>query len=352
MDLENAAGFAQIDPDNMYGHIHDLPGQLEAAWKMGAALPLPARGGLRAIIITGMGGSAIGADLAATYASRCAEIPVWVVREYDLPAWVRGGDVLVVASSHSGNTEETLSAFQQARERGCQVMTLSTGGKLKQIADEIGVPAWTFEHIGQPRAAVGFSFGLIVSILSRLGVIPDVDGEISRSVAAMRIQQSYLGKDVPVHSNPAKRLAGQLYGRWVTVLGSDLMAPVARRCKGQINEIAKAWAQFELLPEADHNTLTGIFNPAELLARMEVLFLKAPSDHPRNQLRRDLTRRSMMVEGLATDTIEASGDCPMAHIWTALHFGDYMAYYLSMLYEVDPTPITIMNELKKALSSV
>jgi len=168
----------------------------------------------------------------------------------------------------------------------------------------------------------------------------------------MRAQQASLARECAVYLNPAKRMAGQLYGRWVMVMGSDYLAPVARRWKGQVNEIAKAWAQYDVLPEADHNTLSGIFNPEDLLAKMAALFLRSSSDHPRNRLRAELTRRTMMVQGIATDMIEASGDNPMAHMWTALHYGDYMAYYLAMLYEVDPSPITAMVELKKTLSSM
>lgn len=350
MDLDNIDIFRELDKEDMYGHLQSLPEQLEKAWEMGQSLPLPDKTGLRAVVVTGMGGSAIGADLVSTYAAPVADLPVVVVREYDLPAWVKGSDVLVIASSHSGNTEETLSAIEQARQRGCRWMTISTGGRLLKLANEHSVPAWTFEHRGQPRAAVGYSFGLILTALARLGVLPDPSGELQEAVAAMREQEAVLKAESPVHSNPAKRLAGQLYGRWVTVMGSGYLVPVARRWKGQISEVAKAWAQFEALPEADHNTLCGIYNPDDLLARMVVIFLRAESDHPRNRLRADLTRRSMMLEGLGTDFIDAKGASPMAHIWTALQYGDYTAYYLAMSYGVDPTPIAVMVDLKNKLS--
>ncbi|NPV75910.1 MAG: bifunctional phosphoglucose/phosphomannose isomerase [Anaerolineae bacterium] len=352
MDLENAERFKEIDREDMYGHIHTLPEQLAKAWEMGQKMPLPESDGLSAVVITGMGGSAIGAELVAAYVAPLASVPVAVVREYDLPGWVRGPGVLVIASSHSGNTEETISAFHQAKERGCRLMTLTTGGKLNQLAVEVGAPAWIFDHKGQPRAAVGYSFGLMLSILTRLGIIPDPAVALKDTVTAMRAQQASLARECAVYLNPAKRMAGQLYGRWVMVMGSDYLAPVARRWKGQVNEIAKAWAQYDVLPEADHNTLSGIFNPEDLLAKMAALFLRSSSDHPRNRLRAELTRRTMMVQGIATDMIEASGDNPMAHMWTALHYGDYMAYYLAMLYEVDPSPITAMVELKKTLSSM
>ena len=140
-------------------------------------------------------------------------------------------------------------------------------------------------------------------------------------------------------------------GRWVTIMGSGLLSTVARRWKGQINEVAKAGANFEFLPEANHNTLAGTENPQETLnAHTMTIFLCARSDHPRNHLRSDLTRKAFMLEGLNTDFIEARGDTPLAHIWTTILFGDYMAYYLAMAYGVDPTPIPALLDFKKAMA--
>ena len=172
-------------------------------------------------------------------------------------------ETLVIASSHSGNTEETLAAFEQAQTAGCRILALCTGGKLAAQAIATNIPLWTFEHHGQPRAAVGFSFGLLLALLSRLGLIPDPADELSGAITAMRKQQADLRAEVPVVRNLAKREAGQLVGRWVMVFGADVLEPVARRWKTQINELAKAWAQFELLPEADHNALAGLTQPEQ-----------------------------------------------------------------------------------------
>ena len=151
--------------------------------------------------------------------------------------------------------------------------------------------------------------------------------------------------------NPAKRYAGQLMGRWVTVVGSGLMSTVSRRWKGQVNEVAKAGANFEFIPEADHNTLAGTMNPEETLnAHTMTIFLCSPSDHPRNRLRMDLTRKAFMLEGMNTDVIEARGHTPLAHMWTTILFGDYMAYYLAMAYGVDPTPIKALVDFKAAMT--
>jgi glucose/mannose-6-phosphate isomerase len=136
-------------------------------------------------------------------------------------------------------------------------------------------------------------------------------------------------------------------------MGAGMLAPVARRWKGQINEVAKAAANFEFLPEADHNSLAGTLNPPDLLMpRTMTLFLRAPSDHPRNRLRSDLTREAFMVEGLNTDVLDARGDNPIAHMWTLILFGDYMAYYLAMAYSVDPTPVEALVHFKEAMAKV
>jgi glucose/mannose-6-phosphate isomerase len=208
-----------------------------------------------------------------------------------------------------------------------------------------------FEHAGQPRAAVGFSFGLLLALFQRLGFISDQKDVVAGAATSMKKSQEHWKADVPAANNPAKRYAGQLMGRWVTIMGSGLLSTVARRWKGQLNEVAKAGANFEFIPEANHNTLAGTINPQETLnAHTMTMFLSAPSDHPRNRLRSDLTRKAFMLEGLNTDFIEARGDSPLAHMWTLILFGDYMAYYLAMAYGVDPTPIQALIEFKKAMA--
>jgi glucose/mannose-6-phosphate isomerase len=276
---------------------------------------------------------------------------VVVHRDYGLPAWARGPETLVIASSHSGNTEEVLDAFGVAQARNCQLLAITTGGALAHQAQAAGIPVWRFEHKGQPRAAVGFSFCLLLAALARLDLVPDPASELEETISAMRAQQLHIQASVPDVQNPAKRLAGQLVGRLVTIIGSDVLAPVARRWKGQINELAKAWGTYDNLPEADHNSLAGSLNPPETLSRVVVIFLRAPSDHPRNRKRADLTRQILMLNGIGTESHDALGESRLAHLWTALHYGDYVGYYLAMAYEVDPSPVDAIESFKKALGS-
>ncbi len=351
MNLDDYRSFVEIDREDMLSQINTLPDQLQSAWELGMHLTLSDWGGIERVLIAGMGGSAIGADLLAAYVKPLCQAPVFVHRDYGLPAWARGSKTLVIASSHSGNTEETLSAFDEATRRSCRILCISTGGRLAEVAKSHQADLWVFEHKGQPRAAVGYSFSLLLAAFTRLGLIPDPSDVLHNAIQTMKSKQESLQPQVPVAQNLAKRIAGQLMNRWVVVIASDLLAPVARRWKGQISEIAKAWSQFEYIPEANHNTLAGIVNPEENLSRTMVIFLRANSNHPRNQLRTKLTRNIFMLEGIGTDIIDARGDTPMAQLWSTLHLGDYIAYYLAMAYGADPTPVEAIEGFKRDMIS-
>lgn len=351
MNLNDLDAFHRLDAGDMLSHIDSLPEQLEQAWNLGLSLPLPAWQDIQHVIVSGMGGSAIGADLLAAYVEPVCRLPVIVHRDYDLPGWATGPETLVIASSHSGNTEETISAFTRARSNGCRILAVCTGGRLADLTRGAEMAVWIFEHEGQPRTAVGYSFGLLLAALTRLSLIPDPASELANALSAMLSQQDSLRAEVPDVYNPAKRMAGQLINRWVAVIGAEFLAPVARRWKGQISEVAKAWGQFEFLPEVDHNTLAGTHNPQSQLYNLMTIFLRAPSHHPRNRLRVDLTKKAFMLQGIGTDFVDAQGQSRLAHQWTLLHFGDYVSYYLAMAYGVDPTPIEIIESFKQEIAS-
>lgn len=352
MNLDDLSVIRSIDSQNMIQDINDLPNQLLAGWTLGLSNPMPKIDKISRVVISGMGGSALSADLLRSYSlSNCA-VPVVLHRDYGLPAFAKGSDTLFIATSHSGNTEETIDSLKAAISAGCVCMVVATGGKLLEMANTHTLPAWTFDHRGQPRAAIGFSFGLLLALFTRLGLIEDQATLLQNTVVEMKAaQQAYL-PEVPAPNNPAKRYAGQLVGRWVTIFGAGLLSVVAARWKAQINEMAKAPANFEALPEADHNTLSGILNPSEelLSPRTFSMFLTSSFDHPRNKLRNEITRRLFMVEGLNTDVFAAKGSSPLEHMWTAIHFGDYMAYYLAIAYGIDPTPLDAAVELKNSLA--
>lgn len=350
MHLDDLELIQELDSENMIQYINNLPDQLADAWKLGLNLPLPEFDDFNHVVIAGMGGSAIGGDLVSAYARIFSHIPVTVLRDYHLPDWP---DTLVICSSHSGNTEETLSIFDQAVEAGLPTLAICTGGKLAEKATQAGIPLWIFEDDFQPRAAVGFSFGLLLAALTRLGLFTaeKAASDILDAVLAMKTQMADLVPEVACPNNPAKRLAGQMVNRWVTIFAAGFLEPVARRWKTQINEIAKAQAAFEVLPEANHNTLQGTYYPEVNTTHSLTFFITSKLNHPRNQIREEYTRKTFMLEAFPTDFYRARGKSVLEDMWTALHMGDYIAYYLAVAYQVDPTPVPMLVDLKDYLSN-
>jgi glucose/mannose-6-phosphate isomerase len=349
IDLDDRSEMTRLDPLDMLAEIDSLPDQLLTAYQLGTSFNSSGLENPRILIMAGMGGSAIGADLVSAYVKDKCRVPLFVQREYDLPAWAQGKDVLVVVSSHSGNTEESLEVFEQAHKNQCRLLAICTGGALEQKALNYTVPVWKFVHEKQPRAAVGYSFGLQIALLRKLDLIPDPVSEISRAVDAMNVQKKNVAAEVPVSKNPAKRMAGQMLGRLVTVVGSDVLAPVARRWSTQINELAKTWSQFEIIPELNHNAIAGAGHPEDLIEKRMVIFLRAASQSQRNKERIDLTMQRYLSEGLFVDYYNAKGESLIDHMWTMLHFGDYVSYYLAVLNGVDPTHIESIAWLKQKM---
>ncbi len=338
------------DPENMAAYIESLPRDLSTAWLQGLEKPLPNYPKIQKILISGMGGSAIGGDLFASYLAPLAPIPVISRRDYGLPSWADGPDTLVVCSSHSGNTEETLSSFHAAKERGCSLLAISTGGTLQREVLASGITHWYFNHTGQPRTAIGWSFGLLLALGERLGLIHNQQKDIDKAVAIMKEQHQRLAPTIPFIENPAKRLAGQLLNRNIVIFAAGEVEVIARRWKTQINELAKAWASFEGIPEMNHNTLAGLVFPDALFEKTSAIFLRAAMDHPRNQKRIDLSMQFFLEAGIAVDSVVAHGDGRLAQLWSLLQFGDYVSYYLALDYGIDPTPVEALNTLKTALS--
>ncbi|MFZ3069536.1 MAG: bifunctional phosphoglucose/phosphomannose isomerase, partial [Anaerolineaceae bacterium] len=314
------------DPSNMLGYIDALPDDLEKAWRLGYELPLPDFPRIDQVVIAGMGGSAIGGDLLASFLAPIGSVPVVSHRNYGLPAWANGKNTLVVCSSHSGNTEETLSSFQSAFKQGCSVLALCTGGKLRDVAEASQTPVWIFHHTGQPRTAIPYSFGLLLALTCRLGLCPDAKNDVSEAIAVLQVARPDLTASAGIFANPARRLAGQLITRNIAIFAAGELEVVARRWKTQINELAKAWASFEGLPESNHNTLAGLLNPESLYERTSAVFLRAAMDHPRNVLRLDATQQAFLQAGIATDAVCAKGSSRLAQMWNLLQFGDYMSY--------------------------
>ncbi len=339
-----------FDPQDMHAAIEALGANLTSGWQLGLQLVIPEVGPLQRIVICGMGGSAIGGDFTAAYLLDQLPIPAVAHRNYGLPGWARGPETLVVCSSHSGNTEETLSSFNEAHQRGCSLMSICTGGKLAELSKEAGKTCWKFDHVGQPRTAIGWTVGLLLALFFRLGLIDDQSLAVEEAASILAEGNTKLGKDSPVASNPAKRLAGQLLERNIVIYGSGEMEVIARRWKSEINELAKAWAAFEGIPEMNHNALAGLRHPESLYEHSSAIFLRSDFDHERNQKRIEYSQGFLLEAGVGVDSVRARGAGKLAQMFSLLQFGDYVSYYLALAYGEDPTPIEVLDELKRLLA--
>ncbi len=353
MNLDDIARFREIDTDDMRSHIDLLPDQLKAAWVYGQQAPLPESfRQIERVIIVGVGTAGLVGDLlAALVADRC-NVPMMAQCGYTLPAYAQGPTTLVIGISHTGDDEETTIALETAAARGVLIAVITTGGALAQIAEQAGGLVWTYAYNGPERAALGWSFGLLLALVSRLGLVRDLGQDVTETVDMLRSRIPILGIDGPVVKNPAKRLAGQMIGRIPVIYGGGVLAPVAHRWKTQINKNGKSWAQWETLPEISHSALAGIYFPPPLMTKVAVVMLVAPqSDHPRLAMQQDLLKTLYLQDGVAIDVVKARGSSLLAQMMACMQFGDYVSYYVAMAYEADPTPTMAIDELKAQLAA-
>jgi glucose/mannose-6-phosphate isomerase len=351
-DLDKPHLFRETDPQDMLARISELPQQCRDAWANAQSLPLPAAyRQAEAVVILGMGGSAIGGDLLRTLLESECPVPILVNRDYTVPAFVNGR-TLAIASSYSGNTEETLAALEAARQAGAMLLAIATGGQLAARARELNVPLLTFDYRAQPRAALGHSIVALIGIVGRLGLVSDKAADLDEAIAVMESWQKEINEAVPLAENAAKKLAMKLYQHLPVVYGAGHLSEVARRWKGQFNENAKAWAFFEQLPEMNHNALAGTEFPADLARKIVVVMLTFSLDHPRTRVRFQITGEVLSRRGVSCEVVEARGSSRLAQMLSAIHFGDYVSFYLAMLYGIDPTSLEAVTYLKQRLAEI
>lgn len=338
---------AVVDPTRQLADILDLPEHLrDALWRVESAnlQPHDAPGGL---VVAAMGGSAIGGSLALAALGDRASRSIFVSRDYALPAWTTP-DATVLCSSYSGQTEETLAAFDAAGALGARRIVCTTGGQLAELARAEGVPVIPLPGGFQPRAAVGYSLVVALEAAALSGVGESLRSEID--VAAAHVQQLVAdwGPDAPEDSL-AKSLARSLHGTTPQIAGAGLTAAIAYRWKTQINENAKAPAFAAELPELDHNEIVG-WDGAGQVGRFAAIFLDDRDLHPRVRRRMELTEEIVADTAAFTRRIETVGENRTERVVSLVLLGDLVSLYLAVLRGEDPASIVAIDRLKGALA--
>jgi glucose/mannose-6-phosphate isomerase len=312
----------------------------DALWRIESARISPADSA--GALICGVGGSAVGGDLAATALADRLVRPLLTVRGYELPAWVTP-EWTILCSSYSGETEETLACFEAATRLGARLVVATTGGSIASAARESGVPVIGLPGILRaPRTAVAYMFTIAAEVAALAGAVPSIRTEIEAAAAALEGRRDEL-------QALAGQVSAELEGTIPICTGAGLTTAVARRWKTQINENAKLPAFFSELPEADHNELCGWAGAPAVGARLACVLLEDRDQHPRERKRFELTARAIEADGSAVVRIETVGDSRSERLLWMVMLGDLVSLALAEARSVDPLSIEPIESLKAAL---
>lgn len=347
--LDDVSAIKALDSQDQFGMVASLSPQLMEAYEAAVAVELEDFGEVSGIAVAGMGGSAIGSDVVAAAYSDQLGSPMATVRGYELPRWISSRS-LVFAVSYSGNTEETLSCVEEALDRSCRVICVSTGGKLGDIAAREGLPYIEVPTSLQPRAAMGWLSIPIAACLESLGLLESVEEDVREAGVVIDQLAELYGPANPGERNPAKQLANALENRIPIIYGSELTAVAAYRWKCQINENSKALAFAHEFPELNHNEVVGWERPAERMKDFQLIYLRDAKNHPQNNKRMDIT--ADLLAGYIGDIKEysATGQSRLARLLSSSYLGDFVSLYLAILYGIDPSPVERIEDLKRRLA--
>ncbi len=348
---ESIENMGTLDPQGMYDKIYRFPEQLEEALAIAQNIKFDKRRytGIKNIIVAGMGGSAIGGDLVRSYLAAVLKIPIFICRHYRLPHFVSVGS-LVIVSSYSGNTEETLAAMNDAIGRKSKIICITSNGKAAEIAKKKKYPLITLPKGYPPRAALGFSFVPLLMILGKLGFIRDPEKDIKELILGLKAYRDRYAVETGVDKNPAKALALRLYQKIPIIYsGPELTDAVATRWKGQICENAKSLAFNNQFAEFNHNELVGWNQIEPYRDKLVVIYLRDSDDHERIKMRMEIVRKIIEKQNVPIIDVFSNGNFTLGRIFSLIQLGDFTSYYLAILNDVDPTPVAVIDFLKSEL---
>ncbi len=346
--LDDPSRLRAADPSGMLGTVLAFPSQLAEAWAQAIARPIPRPAEPLAHVVTiGMGGSAIAADLAGAYLAQELRVPLITIRDARIPPYVGPGSV-VIATSYSGETEETLAAAGAAIASGAHVLAITSGGRLADL-----VPGTVLRVPGglQPRAALAYLLGATLAVFAQWGLAGSCAADVDEAAAVLGALAAETAPSIPAPRNPAKRLAESLCGRIPAVYaGGATLAPVARRWKTQFNENGKTLATWDVFPELTHNEAVGWGASPDLAGRLAAVILLA-GDEDARALRRIRVARTSGLEGAVAGVHEVSGRGAgrLARMLSLVLLGDLTSVYLAYLRGIDPTPVVAIDRIKQGM---
>ncbi|MEM3442689.1 MAG: bifunctional phosphoglucose/phosphomannose isomerase [Candidatus Bathyarchaeia archaeon] len=348
--LDDLSEIKKVDKNGMLSFCVDTPKYYVEAARLAKDLalnyPKP-----KAIIVAGMGGSAISGELLKDWARDKITVPIEVCREYSLPAYA-DEKTLVFIISYSGETEESLSVCLDAFKKGCMIACISSGGTLKNFAEKIKAPNLKVPSGLAPRAALPYLFVPLLISLEKMGMVSGVDSEILEAADVLEGVSLVNSPGKPFKENPSKKLASEICGTVPVVYGFGIYRAVAQRFKQQFNENSKIPSKWEWLPELNHNEIVGWEGVGGLANCFSVFFLR-DSDEPR-VIQERITATKELVHGKSVKTFEihSAGKSDLAKMASTICIGDFVTVYLAILRGLDPSPVETITILKEKIKRV
>jgi glucose/mannose-6-phosphate isomerase len=350
VDLDDAKAVREQDPGGMVAAVGNLGSDCREGYSNGVdAGGLPDLADVRSVVFCGMGGSAVAGDVLRSVFRDRLGVPVEVNRSPELPAHA-GPHSLVVVSSYSGNTSETLGAFREATKRGCRAIVVTSGGTIAEEAHGAGVPVVGVPGGFQPRAAMGWLAFTALGALEAAGLLPPLAEDVAEAAGEVEARAAECGPVSLTGENPAKRLAKELDERIPVVWGAEgIGATAAARWKTQFNENGKMPAWWSSMSELDHNEVVGWTEPFG--GAHAVIALRHEAEDPEIAARFPLSLQIAADAGADTHEVWATGRSSLARLMSLIALGDFTSAYVAIRKGVDPTPVDVIQRLKAALVS-
>ncbi len=354
MNIDDTAAIKALDSSDVLDSVVLLPSQFEAAWSAVKAISIPQEyAGAANVVVSGMGGSALGGRVIQALYGREIRTPIEVSTGYHIPGYV-GKNSLVIVSSYSGNTEETLQSFHEAQERGAMIFGIADAGKLEELCTSAGVPFYNIDPTanpsGQPRLAVGYSIGGILALLAKLHIITLTDEDFYDALKSAQPMIAEFGPDSPLTNNPAKKLATTLLHKIPILVASEHLVGAAHTTKNQLNESSKSFSALFDLPEMDHHLMEGLRNPELAKKHLHFLMFASKLYSERVQKRYPITADVITQNHVSVTTYELFSPTKLSQVIELLSLGSYVQMYLAALYGIDPAPIPWVNYLKEHMA--
>lgn len=345
IDLNNLEEIKKLDPKNVYGSTELVLDQCSQIWEDSKALSFPDEyKTVKNVIFSGMGGSGLGAQVVYHLFKNELKVPFYINNDYHLPGFANG-ETLVILSSYSGTTEETLTSAQEALDKGCKVTGITTGGDLLEILEENKLPYIKINPVnnpaGQPRLGTGYSTFGAITILVKTGLLSLTESELLNSVESAK-------KAKETTRQKAQILAKNFEETIPVIFASDFLVGNAHVIRNQMNETAKVFSAYSPLPELNHHLMEGLKNPKE--KKLAILFLESDSYPEKLKRRMELTKEVVSKNGIPHFEYKAIGETKLSQTLNVLSFGGYLTLYLALLYKQDPSLIPWVDYFKEELA--